>query len=339
MLPIVLPRTPAGTVCSKLKLLYLAAVVQMATTRPAALLVLGVGTAALAALLYRWRRKRSGGGGVGAGLPAPQQSALGWNNGNWHAAAGLAQQQAKEWLQPVLVPLASRSDESVIDLQMMARLMVGKYKNRWRGHVLMKDALSLHTYSVLMERQRTRTIFDLGTAGGGSAVWFATQARAMGLDGCTVVTIDIVDQRTAATKEDMTSLGNITFLQLDLCDAANLRKALDGLPHPWMISEDCHVDAEIVMTALDDSMLPGDYIVYEDTHPCTPDQSWMDAEDMANYKHGSFAPAKLARMYAAMGKRAASYMVDAAIQDMYGYNGTTFINSVFVKTEPQGSAS
>ena len=85
------------------------------------------------------------------------------------------------------------------------------------------------------------------------------------------------------------------------------------------------------MAALDSETLPGDYvrlhcIVHEDTHARTSDQSWMHAE--VNDSHGCFAVAKLVRVYAAMGKRATSYMVGAAMQDMYSHNGTTFINSV-----------
>jgi len=260
-------------------------------------------------------------------------STPGWETGAWQGNVGLAKAQklATSIAEARTVPLTERTRESTIDLSMMARLMVGKYRNTWRGHVLLKDAVSLHHYQVLMEKLRPKTIIELGTAGGGGAVWFATQAQALGLDDCAVVTLDIQDSITDACKSDFGKLG-VKFMQMDLYDSAGVQRAIADLPHPWLVSEDCHVDANVVMQALDDEMIKGDYIVYEDTHLCTPDKSWMDAEDMDNYEYGKFAGQKLDRVEEAMSERAAAWAIDASIQDLYGYNGSTFVNSLFTKT-------
>lgn len=229
------------------------------------------------------------------------------------------------------MPLSERTRDSVLDVTMVARLMVGKYKNTYRGHVVMKDSVSLHHYERLMDKIRPKTIIELGTAGGGGAVWLAASMKAQGIDG-QVVTLDIEDRITESCKTDFDKLG-IQFVQTDLRDAERTCNLLKDLPHPWLISEDCHVDAEIIMKALDDAMCPGDYIVYEDTHLATPDKSWLDAEDMENYVYGNWAKDKLDRVDAAMLARADRYMIDASIQDLYGYNGSTFINSVFAKVK------
>ena len=63
---------------------------------------------------------------------------------------------------------------------------------------------------------------------------------------------------------------------------------------PWLIAEDCHVDSTVVMSAFDSATAPGDYVIFEDTHPYHPDKSWMDATDMGNYTYGAFANKKLA---------------------------------------------
>ncbi|EOD17461.1 hypothetical protein EMIHUDRAFT_210197 [Emiliania huxleyi CCMP1516] len=229
-----------------------------------------------------------------------------------------------------LVPLASRTHKSAFDLQIVSRLMVGKYANIWRGHVLLKDAVALHLYGMLMQRQMPKTIFDLGTAGGGSAVWFATQMKAMGLVECKVITVDIEDLRTPACRREMEQLG-IEFLQADLRDASAMLSAIKDKAHPWLIAEDCHVDAHVIMAAFDPATTSGDYIIFEDTHPCHPDKSWMDAEDMDKYTYGAFANKKLAAVEAAMGALSARYSIDASIQDLYGHNGATFINGVFAR--------
>ena len=85
------------------------------------------------------------------------------------------------------------------------------------------------------------------------------------------------------------------------------------------------------MKSFDKIIKNGDYILFEDTHPDNPDTSWMDAEDIDNYKCDYWAEDKLNKVYQAMIERNSEYVIDCNIQDLYGYNGSTFINSVFKK--------
>lgn len=94
-----------------------------------------------------------------------------------------------------LQDLRERSWDSVLSKDFIMRLHNGIYANRnWRGAVLIKDSISLANYQRLLQRLRPGTIFDLGTAGGGSALWFADQCRALRLQ-TKVVTMDIADFR------------------------------------------------------------------------------------------------------------------------------------------------
>ena len=77
-------------------------------------------------------------------------------------------------------------------------------------------------------------------------------------------------------------------------------------------------------------MEKGDYIVFEDTHPCAPDRPFMSAADMSKYTCEKWALEKLNDVEAEMMKHA-DFLIDCSIQDMYGYNGATHINSVFCK--------
>ena len=104
------------------------------------------------------------------------------------------------------------------------------------------------------------------------------------------------------------------------------------LPKPWLISEDCHVNANAIMACFYKRMGKGDYILFEDTHVAVPDDAYMSAEDMASYKTGTFAVEKLRLVDEAMLPLGDEFLIDTTIQDMYGYNAATHINSVFVKT-------
>ena len=78
----------------------------------------------------------------------------------------------------------------------------------------MKDPISLVQYQMLLAKLQPRTIFDLGTCGGGSAIWLADQCRAMGLDTI-VVTMDIEDLRPQHVKDYMARDEKILFLEGD----------------------------------------------------------------------------------------------------------------------------
>ena len=120
-----------------------------------------------------------------------------------------------------LVPLAQRTRASVFDVHIVGQLFEGKYKMQWAGQPLQKDAVSLALYTTLLHQLRPGTIFDLGTFGGGSALWFGAQARAMGLTETKVVTFDIEDLRPDDSKQRMEASGNIAFIQGDLFDVSN----------------------------------------------------------------------------------------------------------------------
>lgn len=236
-----------------------------------------------------------------------------------------------------LVPHAGRTRKSVFNKEMVARMCVGKYRTQWDGQVLMKDAVSVSLYMALIQRLKPGTIFDLGTCGGGSALWFAALVKSMGLD-TKIVTFDIQDTRSEKCKQRMKELGNVEFIIGDLYDGANvLKRAMASgqtMAHPWLVSEDCHVDAEVILRAFKGAgMQVGDYILFEDTHPLGPNDSYMDAESSwgIKYEVGKFPVEKLDLVDKAMTALGDEFAMDAGIQDLYGYNGALFVNSVYVK--------
>lgn len=221
--------------------------------------------------------------------------------------------------------LASRTRHSVFDVSMVSRLMVAKYDNLYAGVPFLKDAISQHMYLRLVEKVRPRTVIDLGTAAGGSALWFMDVTRNHA--ACEIVTIDMQDMRHPKCRD----APGVHFVQTDVSDAHALESVLKTCPHPWIVSEDCHAPSSVVMGTFGPHMVKGDYIVFEDTHPCAPDRPFMSASDMSKYECGRWALDKLEDVEAEMLGHE-DFSIDCQIQDMYGYNGATHINSVFCKT-------
>ena len=227
--------------------------------------------------------------------------------------------------------LADRCDASVFTKDFVARLMVGKYKSRFRDAPLLKDAISRHVYEEMIRVVQPATIIDLGTALGGSAMWFATQGSNLVGASCqtSVVTFDIQDRRSSECKSSSFS-SSIRFVEGDICDHELVQKELNEMPHPWIVSEDCHVDSSLVMRSFHELMLPGDYIVFEDTHAANPDSPGQSAES-EEYTCNAWSTNKYANVYETMLQYGEHYKIDSDFQDYYGYNGCTHVNSIFRK--------
>ena len=118
-------------------------------------------------------------------------------------------------------------------------LVEGKMKTHWRGVSVLKEALVLAIYQHLIFELKPGTVFDIGTYAGGSALWFHDIARAMGLSP-KVVTVDISMENVASSVKDH---AGITFVEADISkpEAALPKDLLLECPHPWLVTEDCHV--------------------------------------------------------------------------------------------------
>ena len=176
----------------------------------------------------------------------------------------------------------------------------GKAGVSWRGIRMLKDPFTLSLYASLLWELRPRTIFEMGAFEGGSALWFADMAAAMGLDA-SVVSFD----------KDLSAIQarhpRVSFLRLDAeavesewDESLQTRHA-----HPFLVIEDAHVNLVAVLHRLADLLDVGDYLVVEDT--C----------DAAKYR-------EFARF---MEARQDSLFVDSHYTDNFGYNASWNWNS------------
>src|SRR5487761_720448 len=111
---------------------------------------------------------------------------------------------------------------------------------RWRGTPLMKNVFDFAMYPALIAELRPRTVFEIGSGLGASAVWFADLMTSCGVDG-RVHSVDLVRSRIEHPR--------VTFHQGDCADPQGLfdSNLLRLQPHPWLIVEDAHHNVAAVL--------------------------------------------------------------------------------------------
>lgn len=182
----------------------------------------------------------------------------------------------------------------------------GKAGVSWRGVPVRKDPWDITMYPMIIWEVQPRTIIELGTAVGGSALWLADIATAFHLDA-RVITVDInlgqlqvKDPRIEYVQFDVFRIGFQPF-----------PVAMSDLPHPWLLIEDTHKNIFPVLEYFDRHIIRGDYVIVEDTcHLPT-----LEVLEQFMEQHGS------------------RYRVDTHYVDNFGYNSTWNWNSILACVE------
>ena len=157
--------------------------------------------------------------------------------------------------------MTTQAASSDIDYDLLMKIQQGAMAYRYRGVALQKNPFDLAIYLLLLDRVRPRTLIEIGSKEGGSAIWFADQARLLGLS-LEVLSIDLEVPAIAAGP-------NVKFLR---GDARELGKVLtpalmNALARPLMVVEDSsHLAGTTwaVLQFFDPWLNSGEYIVIED---------------------------------------------------------------------------
>ena len=173
---------------------------------------------------------------------------------------------------------------------------------RWRGTPLMKNVFDFAMYPALIAELRPRTVFEVGSGLGASALWFADNLAFCGVES-RVHSVDLVK---AALQHPA-----VTFHQGDCTDPQQLFDPglLRSEPHPWLVVEDAHHNVAAVLEQFHPSLLPGDYLVVEDS-------------DVKRQAIREF-----------VGGHPGDYLVDTRFTDFFGRNATCAADSIFVRTK------
>tara|TARA_Y100001951_G_C11225919_1_gene231692 strand:- start:27 stop:839 length:813 start_codon:yes stop_codon:yes gene_type:complete len=169
---------------------------------------------------------------------------------------------------------------------------------RWKNYIAFKSVFDLALYSMLITELKPNIIIEIGSGGGGSAIWLADMMKILGLKP-KVYSYDI-------TKPDINYPG-INFIQFDLNTLNN--KGEFPKSKDWkgvkLVIEDAHANVPTVLDTIDGKLNKGDYFVIEDN-------------DAAKQKevHSFILRAKH------------KYLLDQYYLDFFGRNGTSAIDSI-----------
>lgn len=150
---------------------------------------------------------------------------------------------------------------SAIPYDLLMSIQTGAMAWRYRGLPTLKNPFDLALYPLLLEELRPRTLIEIGSHAGGSALWFADTAAARGIE-LVVHSVDLVVPQEADHPR-------VSFHQ---GDGRNLAATfatdfLASLLKPWLVIDDADHHYQTTLAALrffDPWLRPGDYFVVED---------------------------------------------------------------------------
>lgn len=146
---------------------------------------------------------------------------------------------------------------SDIPYELLMKIQQGTMAYRYRGVPMLKNPFDLALYLLLLERARPKTLIEIGSHRGGSALWFADQQPEMH-----VISIDL------EPPSDI-SHPSIRFLRGDARHLDNIltTTVMQSIERPLLVVEDSNHFAGTTAAVLDffDRWLEsGEYIVIED---------------------------------------------------------------------------
>lgn len=152
----------------------------------------------------------------------------------------------------------ARSD---IEYDLLMKIQRGALAYTYRGVPMLKNPFDLALYTLLLERARPRTLIEVGTNAGGSALWFADQGALLGLE----LKVLSVDLEVPETKHGP----SVQFMRGDARELLDLfpPSFMGALSRPLMVVEDSsHLSGTTaaVLEFFDQWLHPGEYIVVED---------------------------------------------------------------------------
>jgi cephalosporin hydroxylase/predicted SAM-dependent methyltransferase len=159
------------------------------------------------------------------------------------------------------VPTGLRSWKTALSLDALMAIQNALHNYQYKGVNLQKNPFDYALYPKLIWELKPKTIIEIGSKEGGSALWMADLCDTFKLD-CHIHSIDIVKVATVKHKR-------VTFYEGDGRAPGDVltEKFLKKLPRPWLVIEDADHSYETSMAVLDffeDKLELTDVLVMED---------------------------------------------------------------------------
>lgn len=201
-----------------------------------------------------------------------------------------------------------RSWRSAIPLSLHVSFYRGIIDYHYRGIAMQKHPVEIALYLQLLWEIKPRTIIEIGSFSGGSAVWFADVLNTFAIDA-RVISVDIKPPSPSYRPV------NVRFFRGDANDLKSTLTTdlLAKLPRPWLVIEDAshHYSATLSVLRFFDPLLhSGEYIIVEDANVT---EMGIDAR----FEGG---PSRAIAEF--LQSRASDYAIDTRYCDHYGRNVT-----------------
>jgi cephalosporin hydroxylase len=159
------------------------------------------------------------------------------------------------------MPAETPETSSAVPYPLLMSIQQGTMEYRYRRIPTLKNPFDIAIYPLLLEEARPRTLIEIGSHKGGSAVWFADMGASLGLS-MHVYSVDLA-------KVTAVSHPSVTFLEGDARKLADTfaDQFLADLPRPWLVIEDAdhHYQTTLeVLRFFDHRLVAGEYLVVED---------------------------------------------------------------------------
>jgi cephalosporin hydroxylase len=202
----------------------------------------------------------------------------------------------------------SRQWGSALGLNAAWSIQHGALQYQYRGQPMLKNPFDVALYQMLVWQLKPRTIVEIGSYLGTSALWLAEMQTLFGIDG-QVLSLDIEPPQPPFHR------ANLRFLQADANRLAEspLPALLASAPRPFLVIEDSSHLSETTLAVLrffDNYLQSDEYIVIEDG---------LVTDLGVAHKYARGPGAAISQFLAETKGR---YEIDAAYCDRYGHNFT-----------------
>jgi len=217
----------------------------------------------------------------------------------------------------IRIPTQQRSWNTTLPRKVMLSIQNATMSYSYRGVPMLKNPFDFALYPLLIWNLKPRTIIEIGSKDGGSALWFGDMLNNFGIEGH-IYSLDIV-------KVTSVQHPHVTFME---GDGRALRKALtqdflSALPRPLLVIEDAdhtYETSKHILEFFHPYLRQGEYIVIEDGI----------ISDLTQDASCNSGPHRALKEF--LSSHEGEYEIDGSYCDYFGYNITWCTNGFLKKT-------
>ncbi len=202
-----------------------------------------------------------------------------------------------------------RRMESDLPKDALRTIQEGTVAFTYRGVLCQKNPFDLALYSRLLFETGARSIVEIGSSAGGSALWFADTLRCYGRNP-RIVSVD-VNPVSGVNDPDVTFAQGTALALGEVLPESFLRE----LPRPWIVVEDSAHTYEVTRAVLrffDPWLEVGEYAVVEDGI----------VNDLEGAEYRAFENGPNRAIFEHLDDRPGRYEIDSHYCDYFGHNFT-----------------